>query len=364
MLVRTVKCKLRTHEVTRAALLETMITFNAACNALSAHAFREHVWRKYDLHHDCYHEIRAQFPSLPAQLVVRAIAVVTDSYKLDRSVQHVFGPHAAVVYDARCFRLKNLSSVLLTTTRGRHAFVMAHGGKQREWLASGEIGEADLLYQDGTFYLAITIKRPDPPAADTSGGVLGVDLGIVALAVDADGEAHSGTPVQAKRVKTQRIRSLLQAKGTKSAKRHLQKIARTQSRYVRDTNHCIAKHLVLKAITAEKALALENLTGIRARATGFSRDMRRRMGNWAFADLADKITYKAQDRGIPVYRVDPAYTSQTCSVCGHCERANRRSQAQFQCQRCGFELNADHNAAVNIGVRAAMSIGLLQPTFS
>jgi IS605 OrfB family transposase len=240
---------------------------------------------------------------------------------------------------------------------------MAHGGKQREWLASGEIGEADLLYRDGTFYLAITVKRPDPPAADASQGVMGVDLGITELAVDSEGEAHSGAPVKAKRVKTQRIRSLLQAKGTKSAKRHLQKIARTQSRYVRDTNHCIAKHLVQKAITAAKALALENLTGIRARATGFSRDMRRLMGNWAFADLADKITYKAQDAGIPVYRVDPAYTSQTCSVCGHCARANRPSQARFKCTQCGFEANADHNAAINIGARAAMSIGLLQPAF-
>jgi transposase len=87
------------------------------------------------------------------------------------------------------------------------------------------------------------------------------------------------------------------------------------------------------------------------------------MGNWAFADLADKITYKAQDAGIPVYRVDPAYTSQTCSVCGHCARANRPSQARFKCTQCGFEANADHNAAINIGARAAMSIGLLQPAF-
>ena len=36
------------------------------------------------------------------------------------------------------------------------------------------------------------------------------------------------------------------------------------------------------------------------------------------------------------------------SACGHCEKANRKSQESFLCQRCGFALNADYNAAINI----------------
>jgi putative transposase len=46
--------------------------------------------------------------------------------------------------------------------------------------------------------------------------------------------------------------------------------------------------------------------------------------------------------------VNPAYTSQDCSKCGHRHSDNRISQAQFKCQSCGFESNADHNAAINI----------------
>lgn len=339
-----------------------MQTFNEVCNILSSHAFENKVWRQFDLHHACYRTLREQFPDLPSQLVIRAIAVVVNSYKVDRSICHVFGSRSAVVFDARCFKLKNLSSAILTTTKGRQSFVMAHGGKQREMLASGEIGEADLLFQNGEYYLAITVKLPDTPPADTRNGVLGVDLGIVELATDSEGQSHSGEAVKSTRVRLKRIRALLQSKGTRSARRHLKKIRQKQSRYVRDVNHCIAKQITQKAHQSQKALSLETLTGIRDRINGYSRRMRWLMGNWAFADLAAKIVYKAQDLGIPTIFVDPAYTSQTCSCCGHCERSNRKSQSHFQCQKCGFELNADWNAAINIGLRAEMSTSLLRQT--
>ena len=46
--------------------------------------------------------------------------------------------------------------------------------------------------------------------------------------------------------------------------------------------------------------------------------------------------------------VDPKYTSQGCSVCGHIEEDNRRSQSAFVCKACGHKENADVNAAKNV----------------
>ena len=46
--------------------------------------------------------------------------------------------------------------------------------------------------------------------------------------------------------------------------------------------------------------------------------------------------------------VDYRYTSQTCSFCGHRAKENRQSQAEFKCSVCGYEDNADVNAAKNI----------------
>lgn len=46
-----------------------------------------------------------------------------------------------------------------------------------------------------------------------------------------------------------------------------------------------------------------------------------------------------------------AYTSQRCSSCGETLAANRPSQAQFCCQNCGYAIQANYNAAKNIGMK-------------
>ena len=67
---------------------------------------------------------------------------------------------------------------------------------------------------------------------------------------------------------------------------------------------------------------------------------------WGGLEL--KLAYQAGE----VVKVNLAYTSQTCGRCGHVHQANRPSQAVFRCGVCGFQVNADHNAAINILVRA------------
>ena len=358
MLVKSVKCKLRTDGESASALADTMKQFNAACNDLSAWAWETQTFRAFDLHKMAYHMVREAF-GLPAQLTVRAIAKVTDSYKIDRPIQHVFGERSAVIYDARCMTLKGVSSVSLTTVHGRRSFSLSHGGKQREQLLAGTTGEADLLYIDGNYYLSISVKTPDPPAVDTSGGVLGIDLGIVEIATDSEGQSFSGDAVKAMRVRVKEHRRNLQRARTRSAFKRLQKVRRRQSRYVADVNHCISKAIVAKALSLKKALALEILTGIRERSNGFNREMRWLMGNWAFDDLGRKVAYKADFAGVPKIYRDPRNSSRTCSECGYCDRANRKSQSQFLCLKCGFGISADINAAKNLETGGYLSTALL-----
>lgn len=360
--VKVITVKLRTTSETEMALADTMDRFNKACNHLSGMAWNTRIFRAFDIHHAGYHQTRELF-GLPAQLTVRAIAVVADAYKKDQSVRRVFGERSAVVFDARCYRLKNLSSVLLTTTHGRKEFVMRHGGKQRADLEEADTGEADLLFRDGSYYLAITIKKPEPPLAGTSGGVLGIDLGIVELAIDSEGNSYSGEQVKSVRHKLKEHRRALQKCGTNSAKKRLRKISRKQSRFVRDINHCISKRIVQTACDSLKAIALENLTNIRERTVNLGRNMRWLLGNWSFHRLREYITYKAKQVGISIVGVDPRNTSRTCSSCLFCDKANRKSQSHFECLSCGFQLNADENAARNIArigleTRAKMSVSL------
>ena len=55
--------------------------------------------------------------------------------------------------------------------------------------------------------------------------------------------------------------------------------------------------------------------------------------------------------------VPAAYTSQICHKCGHVAKENRDSQAVFRCVKCGYEANADVNAAENILSRALAKTG-------
>ena len=69
-------------------------------------------------------------------------------------------------------------------------------------------------------------------------------------------------------------------------------------------------------------------------------------------ELRRQIQYKQDWRGGMTLLVNPAYTSQECSVCGHVSSENRPSQELFYCQRCGHTANADENAAKNVLTRA------------
>jgi putative transposase len=98
-------------------------------------------------------------------------------------------------------------------------------------------------------------------------------------------------------------------------------------------------------------IVLEDLSYIREH-LDYGKWMNRRLHNWAFARLTDRIRDKALDAGIPVRFVNPAYTSRTCHECGHIGR--RGSQASFRCTNleCWVtEYQADINAAANIAGR-------------
>jgi IS605 OrfB family transposase len=124
-------------------------------------------------------------------------------------------------------------------------------------------------------------------------------------------------------------------------------------------NHTITGRIVRKAKARNSAIVLEDLSGIRERTTvgrqqRARRATNRRLSNWSFYQLRPFIEYKAQIAGVPVIKVDPAYTSQTCSNCGHRDRKNRDG-SDFQCKGCGHSMDADYNAAINIAAKGAVN---------
>ncbi len=339
-----------------ALLMETMQAFNRGCDYVAAVAFQKRQANKIAIQPFVYGSLRADY-GLSAQMAIRCIAKAIEAYKRDKDIQPTFDPLGAIVLDDRLMSFKGLSHVSLLSLQGRILVPMRFGAYQAARLDRAK-GQADLILRGGVFYLALTIDLPTPPPIEPV-GVIGVDLGIVELATDSEGHQYSGAAVKAVRQKVKEHRRQLQKRKTRSAYKRLQKVRRRQSRFVRQTNHVISKELVQRALHSQKAIALEDLSGIRERASVLGKQMRWLLGNWAFDQLRQFLGYKAEAAGIPLILVDPKYTSQTCSVCGHCERANRKSQAKFLCLKCGLDENADRNAAKNIKARAEQSDSLL-----
>ncbi len=357
------------------ALEATLTVCNALATSISAIAHENKVTSAFSLHHLTYHQSAGS--GVSAQPRVRTIKKVADAYKTLRAnlaagnygrvgspkrlkVEGrpvVFRPDAAQPFDDRCLSWQHqATTVSIWTTTGRMRGLAYTGlPAHLELLATRRQGESDLIRRGRNWFLVATIDLPNVAPADPAGGFVGVDLGIENIAVTHNpttGEHRdwSGGAVTARRHKNRVLRTRLQKKGTKSAKRLLKARSRKETRFAADINHQISKTIVAEAKRTGCGIAVEDLTGIRQRVR-LRKPQRATHSSWAFAQLGSFLTYKAAREGVLLLQVDPAYTSQQCSACGHIDRKNRLSQADFCCRACGFSLGADRNASINISMR-------------
>src|SRR3990167_8767657 len=285
--------------------------FNDCCNWLSSVAFSEQLFHWLPLQRRTYHEARSRFGLTRAQAVV-AIRKVAAAYKhkARRLTLATFRPLGAIpLYQ---HRYKRDGTVLIY---GQRLPFIARPG-----VTLSSKHEATLVYRSGRSFIHQAIEAPEAPAIETA-GFLGCDLGIVNILADSDGVSYSGGTVNGLRKRHAKLRAKLQAKGTRSSKRLLRTRRRKEARFARDVNHCISKQVVTKAHDTLRAIALEDLGGIKERIK-VRRAQRRQHHSWAFLQLRQFIEYKAALAGVPVVIVDPRNTSRVCPSCGVVDKAN------------------------------------------
>ncbi|MCL4541712.1 MAG: transposase [Chloroflexi bacterium] len=240
-------------------------------------------------------------------------------------------------------------TVRLSTTQGRKTLrfdIPAYASRY----AGCPTDTADLLLCKGRWWLHVVVTVDAPEIVPTD-AVMGVDLGVVRPAVTSTAKFLGERRWRELEARTFRLRRKLQAKGSRSAKRHLKRLSGKTLRRRRDHDHVLSTRIV-QAAPVGGTMVLENLTNLRSR-TKVKKSTRtsRRIHGWSFAQLKGFITYKAEERGLTVVGVDPRHTSQTCHACGHQARTNRRSQGDFWCRACGYRCNADWNGACNIAAK-------------
>ncbi|HET6738669.1 MAG TPA: transposase [Kribbella sp.] len=210
----------------------------------------------------------------------------------------------------------------------------------------------------GRWHVAFAVI-PEPIPAPRNGAVAGVDRGVTVSAALSTGELLScpGLSAQEQRRIKNLQRKLARAKpGSNRRGKIRAAIARVKARetdrrknWIEYTSTDLARRFDVIGV---EDLRIRNLTKS-ARRTGKApgRNVRQKAGlNRAilaqgWGKLVERLEHKAPGR---VEKVHPAYTSQTCSACGHIASENRENQAVFRCVACRYEANADVNAAVNI----------------
>jgi len=115
------------NEHQKKALLETMERFNEACNFISKTASYTHTFGKIGLQKIVYYDVREKY-NLSAQMVVRAIGKVAESYRVDNSCCHEFKKHGAIVYDQRILTFKTSDEISILTLEGRERITIKYGG--------------------------------------------------------------------------------------------------------------------------------------------------------------------------------------------------------------------------------------------
>lgn len=184
-------------------------------------------------------------------------------------------------------------------------------------------------------------------AVNDNGETVGIDRGVTIPIMLSDGESYAlpahlhSSNARARRAQR---RAGLRSRGSKRhikamrrARRLKAKVARIRKDWAHRTTTEIARRyggVVVEAL---------NTKGMTAKAAG-KRSLNRAILNVGWHQIETMLAYKAAR----FTKVNPAYSSQTCSACGAVDRQSRKSQASFVCTACGHRDNADRNAAIVI----------------
>jgi IS605 OrfB family transposase len=315
------------------------------------------------LHRAVYHRVKG---SLNSQMTITALRLVAGAYA---SAKRKRKPAT------RPFLFRRAAATFLVGARGRDASFRADGSLsiwtvggrkrlpytvpakfQRRLAQAKEIDCLTVVERDGRLIgrVVVTLDVPDPTGVQPVGIDLNETNALVAVDVAGRELFVSGKEVKIANRKTRKTRARLQRKhaarkavgeDTRSIRRAFKRLGRKQRNRSRTFAQQTAKRLVDWA-PPDSILVFEDLkVSPQSKANRYRSGIRRRMTEWQYGSIRRAVVNKAQERGLAVARVNPAYTSQMCACCG---RLGARRKHKFVCTSCGHEAHADVNAAKNI----------------
>ena len=378
-MTRTLKIPLTLNSEQTQALTTSQLRYVEVFNYVVAFGIDNNTFNGVELHKGTYSHFSGR-DFLPSQLICSARVKATEALtayrtnqkkrlkqiekqeKLAAKGKKIFKPlnpiskpvaksTSAIRYDARSFFIDfKEHTVSLASVMGRQRISFNENPYHAQYLGQVyKVCSADLCWSKTLkhFFIHVVLEFPGLVLPEPS-KMLGVDLGLNNLAVSSDGKFYLMHQVRDRVAKLRGLKSRLQSKGTPSSKRHLRAVSRTEHRFRRDVNHCVTKQIVRQArVGGYDSIAIEDLKGIWYQNRNTSKSFRARLCSWPFDQFREFLTYKAFACGVGIVVVNPRYTSQRCSRCGHLYHGQRKGN-DFHCVSCDYQNHADLNASYNI----------------
>jgi len=195
------------------------------------------------------------------------------------------------------------------------------------------------------WFITFVCEAEDQPLPESS-EVIGIDVGLINFATLSTGEIidnpHFFRKDEKALVKAQRKLSK-EEKGTPNRSKRRKVISHIHERITnRRTN--FAHQNSRRIINQFGVISIEDLSINRMI---HNHCLAKSISDAAWGQFAAFLSYKAENAGRKFVAVNPAYTSQDCSQCGHRQKMPL-PQREYHCPCCGLILDRDHNASLNI----------------
>ena len=226
---------------------------------------------------------------------------------------------------------------------------------------TGEIKTATVSMEADQFFVSMNIEdEKEESFGANNGKKIGIDVGVKVFAHTSENQEikHINLKKEISNViKAQKVLSR-RKKGSKNRIKAKQKLAKKHLKLKNKRNDFL--HKATKKLSENQTIAVENLMiknmSKKAKGSIENPNMRssaksglnRSILQQSWGKFFGFLEYKLKRNGGQLIKVDPKYTSQRCSCCGHISKENRQTRSKFECVECGLQKNADYNASINI----------------
>lgn len=185
-----------------------------------------------------------------------------------------------------------------------------------------------LIKLNNDFYIDLIFEKKEP-IKKSIGKSVGFDIGYKKLLVSSNGEKYGENLEQ--------IYEKISRK--KQGSRSFKKSLKERDNLINNS----VNNIDLENI---KDIVVEDLKNVKHKSK-FSKRFNNKLQRWSYSKVLNKLQSRCETEGIKLIKINPSYTSQTCSCCGTVDKKSRKGE-RFKCTKCNMLMDADYNAAINI----------------